>query len=164
MKLSDRSNVKGWIPLTDPHIMFFVNRIFRCGKIWRNYSLGRLGLEGSDQPFLLALARNPGISQDELARDIYIEKSAVSRKLAVLEKNGYVTRTPAPEDKRVLLVYPTRKALDILPDLRATMTDWNRTVAAGLTPEEQETLERLLDKVMHNAMDWVDGREKEGNP
>jgi len=150
--------------LTDPHIMRYINRIFRCGKFWRNYSLGALGLEGSDQPFLLTLSRKPGISQDELAREIYIEKSAVSRKLTTLEKNGYVTRTPAPDDKRVLLVYPTQKALDILPKVYATMSDWNRTIAAGLTPEEQETLERLLDKVMHNAMSWVDRDEKEVHP
>jgi len=147
--------------LTDPHIMRYINRIFRCGKLWRNFSLGKLGLEGSDQPFLLTLTRRPGISQDELAREIYIEKSAVSRKLTALEKNGYVTRTPAPEDKRVLLVYPTQKALDILPKVYNTMTDWNRTIAQGLTPDEQETLEHLLDKVMHNAMSWVDRSEKE---
>ena len=51
-----------------------------------------------------------GISQEKLAKMIYINKSNVTRNLAVLEKNGYIERRPAENDKRVMLVFPTQKA------------------------------------------------------
>ena len=141
-------------------IMHYINRTFRVGKLYRNGRLSELGLEGSDQPILLTLGRNGGLSQDQLAREIYIDKSVVARKLANLEKNGYVRREGDPDDKRVQRVYLTEKAEALLPAIGVSLADWNELITKGFTEEEKETLEALLIRVMENAMAWADGAER----
>jgi len=56
-------------------------------------------------------------SQAEMARQLNVNKSSVTRQLAVLEEKGYIRREPAAADKRILLVYPTQKALDVKKDV-----------------------------------------------
>ena len=141
-------------------IMRYINRTFRVGKLYRNARLSEIGLEGSDQPFLLALCREPGVSQDQLAKEIYIDKSVVARKLASLEKNGYVRRESDPDDKRILRVYPTEKALALQPSIGVTLADWNELITKGFSEEEKETLEALLIRVMENATAWADSENK----
>ncbi|MBR5868922.1 MAG: MarR family transcriptional regulator [Clostridia bacterium] len=141
-------------------IMRYINRTFRCGKLYRNESLAKIGLEGSDQPFVLHLCHSPGISQEQLAREIYIDKSGVARKLASLEKRGYIRRESDPQDKRVLRVYPTEMLLEMLPAIRNSNTEWNRRILEGFTEEEKEQLESLLTRAMNNAMRWADGKSE----
>ena len=141
-------------------IMRYINRTFRCGKLYRNESLAKIGLEGSDQPFVLHLCHSPGISQEQLAREIYIDKSGVARKLASLEKRGYIRRESDPQDKRVLRVYPTERLLEMLPAIRNSNTEWNRRILEGFTEEEKEQLESLLTRAMNNAMRWADGKSE----
>ena len=154
------SRVEGGIRVKTHRIMRYINRTFRVGKLYRNARLSEIGLEGSDQPFLLTLCREPGISQDQLAKEIYIDKSAVARKLAALEKNGYVRRESDPDDKRVLRVYPTEKATALQPAIGVTLADWNELITKGFSEEEKETLETLLIRVMENAMAWADGENR----
>ncbi len=142
------------------HVMKYFNRVFRCGKLYRNVNLPSLGLDGGDQPFILSICRNPGISQDELSKDIYIDKSAVARRVAALEKNGYVRRESDPGDKRVLRVFPTEKAIAVRPAIWEANDRWNELITEGLTDEEKEKLEEMLIKVMTNAMRWADENER----
>ena len=140
------------------HIMRYINRTFRCGKLYRNEALAQIGLEGSDQPFILHICHSPGITQEQLAREIYIDKSGVARKLASLEKRGYICRESDPQDKRVLRVYPTDAVKDMLPAIRNSIAEWNGRILEGFSEEEKEQLESLLTRVMDNAIRWADGK------
>ena len=101
-----------------PSFMRQINVIGRCSAMVRNQKLADTGLTGWHYSYILTLCRNPGQSQEHLARHIYINKSNVTRHLTQLEKNGYVERRQSEEDKRVMLVYPTEKAYEVLPRVR----------------------------------------------
>ena len=72
-----------------PSISRYINIISRCGNMYRNERLKETDLGTAHHTYLFTICRNPGISQDKLAKMIYINKSNVTRNLAVLEKNGY---------------------------------------------------------------------------
>ena len=139
-----------------PSISRYINVISRCGNMYRNERLKGTDLGTSHHTYLFTICRNPGISQEKLARMIYINKSNVTRNLAVLEKNGYIERRPSEQDKRVMLVYPTQKAQDTLPRLREIMRDWNDIVAADLTEEELEQLRAILSRIAERATRYAD--------
>lgn len=84
----------------------------------RGAALKEHGLCGGQAMYLFRLCHEPGLSQDELARRLYVNKSNVARQVAKLEQQGYVMRKSSPEDKRVQLVYPTEKAIKLLPSCR----------------------------------------------
>lgn len=134
---------------------------YRCGMRYRERELGDTGLAGIHTPYLTTLFRHPGISQEELARRLYVNKSSVTRQLGVLEQNGYVRREPSQEDKRAVLVYPTEKALAMQERIRATLRGWNDYLTADFTQEERETLSRLMERVAQRAENYVNGGDAE---
>ena len=132
---------------------------YRCGMRYRERELADTGLAGIHTPYLTTLYRHPGISQEELARKLHVNKSSVTRQLGVLEQNGYVSREPSREDKRAVLVYPTEKALAIRERIREVLQGWNAYLTADMTQEERETLAQLMERVAQRAEDYVNGGE-----
>jgi len=134
-----------------------ISVIYRCAMMYRENELGETGLAGNHTPCLLALYRNPGISQEELARQVHNNKSTITRQLAALEAGGYVRREPSPDDRRATLVYPTEKALALQGRIRSILRGWNDYLTADLTEDERETLSRLIERVTERAEQYVNG-------
>ena len=117
-------------------IMRKINILSRCESLYRQNSLKEKGISPCHHSYILAICRNPGMTQEQLAKYICIDKSGVARHLAHLEKNGYVERTTAENDKRSTLVYPTQKMLDILPEVKKIIEDWNSYLTDGIDEDE----------------------------
>lgn len=130
---------------------------YRCAMRFRERELADTGLAGCQTPYLTALYRQPGISQEELARILNVNKSSVARQLSNLEDNGYVRREPAPADKRILLVYPTEKALDLMPRLFGCYHDWNSYLTQDFSDEEKALLSDLMVRIAARAENYVKG-------
>ena len=130
---------------------------YRCVMRFRENALADIGLAGCQTPYLTALYRQPGISQEEMARQLNVNKSSVTRQLAILESKGYVRREPSGTDKRILLVYPTEKALSVKVRLYGCYHDWNTYLTQDFTDEEQELLSRLMVRIADRAEDYVKG-------
>ena len=96
-----------------------------------------------------------------MAKRIYINKSNVTRNLAVLEKNGYIERRPSETDKRVMLVYPTQKAQDTRPLLHEIVQDWNALISEDFSEEELELFRTMLARIAERATGVVDESEFE---
>ena len=47
----------------------------------------------------------PGISQDALTRLRHADKSSIARQVASLEEDGFITRVPCKDDKRIMKLY-----------------------------------------------------------
>nr|MBR4281650.1 MarR family transcriptional regulator [Clostridia bacterium] len=128
---------------------------YRCAMRFREDQLADTGLAGCHTPYLTALYRQPGISQEEMSRQLNVNKSTVARQLAILEKNGYVRREPSATDKRLMLVFPTDKALDIKERLFRCYHDWSSYLTQDFTDEEQQQLSRLMARIAQRAEDYV---------
>lgn len=132
-----------------------INVIGRCAALYREKALAGTGVGAYDQPYLFYLCHHPGVSQDVLARELYVNKSSVTRHLTHLEKEAFLTRVPDENDRRVLLVYPTEKALDILPRLREVSKSWEKLLTAGFSAEETELFLAWLQRAFENARNAV---------
>lgn len=144
-----------------PSFMRQINVIGRCSAMVRNQKLADTGLTGWHYSYILTLCRNPGQSQEHLARHIYINKSNVTRHLTQLEKNGYVERRQSEEDKRVMLVYPTEKAYEVLPRVREVVRSWNSFLTEDFTPEEMEQFNSMLERITRKATEAVNKELRE---
>ena len=113
--------------------------------------LSAVGLSGVQCPYLTRIARQPGISQDELARQLYKDKSVVARHLANLQQLGFIRREPSPTDRRVQQIYPTEKTDAILPRIIKVFADWEAGMTEGFTPEERKAAHSLLLRMYENA-------------
>lgn len=130
----------------------------RCSVQYRADQLAPMGLKSCHASYLTEICANPGISQDKLARRICINKSNVARQVAILEEDGFITRTPSPADKRVMELYPTEKTLELLPQLSQILKCWEGRIGGTLTEEETEQLSALLGKMKARATAYMEDR------
>ncbi len=138
-----------------PSLMRYINIVSRCGAIWRSDKFEGTELGEQHAPYILTICRRPGISQDALARHLFINKSNVTRSLSYLESHGFVTREHSTEDRRSILVYPTEKAYDILPQVREIIRGWNAYITEGFTEEEMEMYMSMTERLASRAADYA---------
>ena len=141
-----------------PDLMHHVAEIARCAALFRQEELTPLGLKSCHSSYLAVICTSPGITQDQLARRIFINKSNVARQLVILEEEGYVERRPSPEDKRAIQVFPTQKAIDAMPEIIRIFRVWESFVAQDLSEEERKSLAAMLEKMKSRSADWMEKR------
>ena len=144
-----------------PSLMRQINVISRCGGQYRTARLEETGLAGYQGNYLLCVCKNPGISQDQVARRIYVNKSNAARALSALEALGYVERRQSETDRRVTLVYPTEKALEIVPLINRVNCEWTEYITEGFTSDELDQFLQMMERVFERAKDYVDGKAEE---
>lgn len=141
-----------------PKIIRDITEIARCGAQYRTEALAPMGLKACHASYLLEISAHPGISQDKLAARICINKSNVARQTASLEEDGFIVRTPSTQDKRMMHLYPTQKTLDILPEIRAILSQWETCLTADVSEEERIILERVLERMKNKSSEWMENR------
>ena len=144
-----------------PPLMKPVNTISRCQEIFRLHKIEAEELRPGHYPFILTICRQPGLSQDAIAREIFVDKSTVARVLAHLEKAGYVTRIACEKDKRRSLVYPTEKMLGILPEVKQVSTEWRSLLSEGIPEAELTIFHSVLERMEMRAREIVERQEEE---
>lgn len=133
-----------------------ITDIARCTAQYRSEALAPLGLKGCHGSYLSVICACPGITQDQLAKRIFINKSNVARQLVILEEGGFVERRACCQDKRAVRVYPTEKALAVLPRINEVLSQWETCLTRELSEEEKRLLSQMLSKIKVHAADWMD--------
>lgn len=128
-----------------------IGETYRCYALFRAKYLEKEGIVGSQYLYIKTICRAPGISQDELASRLVFNKSSVARQLATLEQNGFVERRRSEKDKRILLVYPTEKAKEVMPVIEGVVREFLTALGRDLSPAEREDLDRIMLTVTKNA-------------
>lgn len=144
-----------------PSISRYIMTIARCSNQFRSERLQGTGLCGRHCAYILRVCRAPGTTQDAIAKEIYVNKSNVTRQLAALEQEGFVERRPCETDSRAMEVYPTEKALAVLPQVRAVLQEWNAYITADFSEEEKEQFSSLLARAAVRAQQRLDEMKKD---
>ncbi|MFW7266441.1 MarR family winged helix-turn-helix transcriptional regulator [Gluconacetobacter sp. Hr-1-5] len=137
-----------WDPMRHPGHYF--SRIARGLSHIGDTRLRELGFATAQLPVLMALKDGARLSQAELARWAKVEQPTMAQMLGRMERDGLVTRTSDPRDRRASLISLTDKALERLPAGRAVLRQGNADMTRGLAPEEVDTLVSLLKRVLAN--------------
>lgn len=131
-----------------------IAELARSGIQYRNDRMLPYGLKSCHAMNLSQICGNPGISQDALTRLRHADKSNIARQVATLEEEGFITRVPCKDDKRVMELYPTDKALALLPQITELLEYWENLLTQDLTDEEIEILTSLLSRMKKRAAEW----------
>lgn len=98
-----------------------------------------------------ALLRRGPSSLNELAGELYLDKSTASRVVAALERKGYVTRTDHPEDGRAVVLRVTSAGRRLHDRIRADLVEEARRLLQDFEPEVREAAPRLLLRLARAA-------------
>lgn len=131
-----------------------ISELARRGIQYRNDRMLPYGLKSFHAMNLYQICSKPGISQDALTRLRGADKSNIARQVATLEEEGFITRVPCQDDKRVMKLYPTDKALELLPKITETLEYWEDLLTQDFTEEEIQVLNSLLSRMKARAASW----------
>lgn len=102
------------------------------------------GIGTGEIDLIHTVRHQPGISQKEIGQLLNMDKGAVARRVANLERKGYLVRKVKEEDKRSQLIYATKKA-DCLKNskamIEATFFNW---LYEELPKSDYEELKRII--------------------
>jgi MarR family transcriptional regulator for hemolysin len=110
---------------------------------------------GGSLPVWLVLlnvkARRTLANQRELARAVGIREATLTHHLNAMEADGLLTRRRDPENRRVHVVELTDAGEAAFARLREAAVTFDRRLRRGISAEELDGLERLLDRLAANA-------------
>ena len=102
---------------------------------------------------LAIIAANPGISQNELSREVGLDKSVTVLIVDDLERAGHAVRERSKTDRRRHSLFITEAGEKHLDMLFGILERTEEVVAARLSQAEQNLLHELLDRVYAH---WAD--------
>jgi DNA-binding MarR family transcriptional regulator len=140
--------------------MKMLNNISRSQAVYRQNNIKNDELQSGHYSFILAIHRDPGRSQEELARELCVNKSTVARNLNYLEEKGYILRKPLPNDKRQFSVHPTEKMLAVLPEVKRASVEWMTLLFEGIPEEELTVFDSVLQRMEARAREIVERQEE----
>lgn len=103
---------------------------------------------------LAALDRHGEMSAGELARHEYVTGPMVTRMAKLLEEEGFITRSPSPDDGRVALLRATAKGRRLVHRRRLAKNEWLRGQLAALEPGDLAALAAAIP-----VIERISGRE-----
>ena len=106
------------------------------------------GLTPVQYAALQAVANAPGIDQRTLARPIGFDTSTIASVLDRLEQRGWLTRSPAPEDRRVRRLALTAEGKALLGEAVDGMLRAQHRILAPLPAHEQREFMRMLRRLV----------------
>lgn len=132
-----------------------VGKIYRCLNSLGNIEFKKFDLAKGQFSYLVRICENPGIIQERIAELLYVDRTTTARGIQKLEKSGFISRRNDPENKKVLLLYPTEKGMKLYEILHDEEIYSNQTALHNISTDEQKTLLELLEKMRCNLEpDW----------
>jgi MarR family transcriptional regulator, 2-MHQ and catechol-resistance regulon repressor len=96
---------------------------------------------------LEAVVRRGGLTLNELAAHLYLDKSTASRVVDALERKGYVDRSPNPADGRSLLLVPTGVGAELYRTIRGGLLAEEQGLLSGFDPEVRQSMTKLIARL-----------------
>ena len=128
-----------------------MDKIGRMFQITLQDKLRHLDIDRSFYPLLLIEAGN-GITQQELAGKLRCDKVQVVRIIDYLSSNGYVERVQSRHDKRKYELAITKKAANLIPDIKNALEATTILSFKGLSGHQMEEFYNTLDKIENNLL------------
>ncbi|MBE6555779.1 MAG: MarR family transcriptional regulator [Ruminococcaceae bacterium] len=145
-RMPEREELRG-LPRA-PRILMDVARVLRY-RVRGNEEDGVMSQHAA-RVLLAHLAIVGEASQLTLAERTRFSTPTVSILLRKMEKEGLVCRVPDEQDHRVMLVSLTERGRAYDREHLERIAEHERSALAGFTPEEEETLVSLLERMYRN--------------
>ncbi|MCT8974183.1 MarR family winged helix-turn-helix transcriptional regulator [Microbaculum marinisediminis] len=133
------------------HLRLWV-RLLACAHSAEQRVKGRIkerfGINQTAFNLMSQLDRFPdGIRMGELSRRTVVTGSNVTAVIDDLEKRGFVVRSPAPDDRRAIVISLTDEGREAFAEMAPILASWIEEIFAEFSVESQADLVSRLDEL-----------------
>jgi DNA-binding MarR family transcriptional regulator len=94
----------------------------------------------------------PDITPKEVSARAMLEKTLLSKTLALLESRALISRHTHPVDRRSVGLRSTARGAQVAEDSSIVGADLEQRLIGSLSPQERETLDALLSKLVNSLL------------
>ena len=121
-----------------------IHKLRRCFRFIHNHADGG---KWSQARVLRQLRFHGDMTQRNLQEHMNIQQSSLSELAKKMEEQGFITRTPCPDDRRQVMISLTDVGRQMLAESEEHDLQQNITYLQVLSEDEQQTLLDLLSKL-----------------
>lgn len=116
----------------------------------------RFGLTIPEWRVIAVLTRHPGLSAREVAEKTRMDAVAVSRAVNRLLRAGRLRRAVATDDRRRSILQVSAAGAAVYRGVAPLALEFERSLLDALSPDDQATLDRLLEQLTARAESIAD--------
>lgn len=120
-------------------------------NIYFTHELSETELNASELVYLAQLYAHDGLTQEEMAKELSVDKAATARVMQSMEKKNLIVRKTDEKDKRAKRVFLTEKATRFEDRIREIQKDWITYITQDMTMEESEKFYSQLIRMSERA-------------
>ena len=129
----------------------YISVLMRQLNLFFGHELSDVEITASELMYLSQLFNRDGLTQEEMAAVITVDKAATTRTIQGMEKKGLVRREAHEENYRAKRVYLTDKAKNAEPRIRELQKKWVDFITQDMTQKEAEVFAAQLKKMSQRA-------------
>lgn len=133
--------------------IYLIGRIREKSHAFLLKELEQIGLRDiapSHGDILATLIEHKELPMTEIANKIHRDRSTVTALVNKLMRQGYVSSRKDPEDNRSTIIFLTQKGKELEPSFREISKKLNEIEYKGITSEEKEILQKILERINEN--------------
>jgi len=134
-----------------PSLIKFTNTLYRITQAYTDEALKKYELSNGTYPFLMKLNEKEGISQNQISKELSVDKAMSARSISRLIELGYITKEHDELDSRAYKLYLTDKARAIIPDIRGIIYNWIDFITEDFEEDEKDQIVKLAERALNNA-------------
>ncbi|MFO0677353.1 MAG: MarR family transcriptional regulator [Polyangiaceae bacterium] len=128
-----------------PRLFFLLARAQRAVATFANArAVAELGVTSTQLGALYLVARSPGVSMSEVAKELDVRKSAMSGVVGRLEDAGLLRKEPDADDARASRLFLTPKGVSVKDASIPLVRNLTRRMTEGLDDAEVHVVARFL--------------------
>lgn len=124
-----------------------IGKIYRCLDSISNIEFKQFDLAKGQYAYLVRICENPGIIQERIAEMLKVDRTTASRSIQKLQQSGFISKENDPENKKVLLLFPTKKGQKVYEILLEEENYTNKIALQNISLKDQKTLLNLLENM-----------------
>ncbi len=135
-----------------------VSILYRKNQVYLNEALKELGLTASELPIIIYVLKHEGVSQEEMAQFLSIDKAAIARAVDTLLEKGLVQKEKDEQDRRANKITVTEVGKKIEFALNQRLLYWTQYLTKDIEEKDVDTMYRVLN-IMVDKLEHKDCRE-----
>lgn len=129
----------------------YISVLMRQLNLFFSHELSVVEITASELMYLSQLYTRDGLTQDEMATKISVDKAATTRTIQGMEKKGLIVRHSNEKDHRSKYVYLTDKAKQMEEHIREIQKKWSDYIMQDMTVSEAELFAKQLKQMSVRA-------------
>ena len=115
----------------------------------------RFGLVGMKWKIIVTLSIKEGITQKHVADMMFVEAPTLVSVIDKMEKEGYLTRQPDPNDRRNNLIFMTKKSKDIVDPIIDSVLEIRNVGLNKISKNDINTTKKVLGQILANTEEFI---------